>query len=74
MARGEHDSIAAVLFVLLEDEVVGHAGDVVADDARERIFLGFFLVIAGKSCGMIHPEGEEFADDALRVIFFSRQG
>ena len=24
---------AAVLFVLLDDEVVGHAGDVVADDA-----------------------------------------
>ena len=61
----------AVVFVLFEDEIVGHAGDVIADDAGKRVFFGFFAVVVGESFGVLHPEGEEFADDKFCVVFFS---
>src|ERR1051326_7240773 len=63
----------AVFFVLLEDEVIGHTGDVVADDAGKRFFLGFLLVVTRESLGIFHPESEKFADDPLGVVFFVGQ-
>ena len=36
---------AAVLLILFDDEMIGHAGDVIADHARQRFLRGFFLVI-----------------------------
>ena len=68
MLRG---SICAVLFVLLEDEVVGHAGDVVADYTRKGIFFGFFLVVVRESRRMLHPEGEKFLDYSFGILFFT---
>src|ERR1700728_1332739 len=64
---------AAVLFVLFEDEIVGHAGNVVANYSWERVFLGFLLIVLRKSLRVGHPESEEFVDDSFRVLFFFRQ-
>ena len=51
---------AAVFLVLLEDEGVGHAGDVVADYVREGVLLAahFLVVVAPERFGAGHPEGE----------------
>jgi hypothetical protein len=51
---------SAVLFVLLEDEVVGHASDVVADYSGQRIFflLDLVAVVVREGFGVVHPEGE----------------
>ena len=61
---------------MFEDEVVGHAGDVVADDAGQGVFFGpdLFLVIVWKGFRVVHPEGEELADDAFGIVFFPSQG
>ena len=37
--------LAAVLFVLFDDEVIGHAGNIVADHAGQGFLCGFLLVI-----------------------------
>ena len=63
-------NLAEMLFVLFEDEVVGHAGDVVADYARERFLFRFFLIVGREGVGTVHPEIEKFGDDALGVVFF----
>jgi len=39
---------STVFFVLFQDEGVGHAGNVVADYARESFVLRFFLILMGK--------------------------
>src|SRR6266478_3188243 len=67
------DLPGAVFLVLLVNERVSHAGDVIADDARQGFVRGFFAVSAGKVVGLFHPVGEEFSDDALGVFFFSFQ-
>jgi len=36
---------AAVLLILFDDEMIGHAGDVVADYPRQGFLVGFLLVI-----------------------------
>lgn len=36
---------AAVLFVLFDDEVVGHTGDVITDHAGQRFLAGFLLIV-----------------------------
>src|SRR5450756_1114197 len=38
--------LPAILLILLVNERVGHAGDVVADDSRQRLLGGFFAVVA----------------------------
>ena len=48
----------AVLFVLLEDEGIGHAGNVIADDARQAFVLCLLLILMRQRPGMSHPEGE----------------
>jgi hypothetical protein len=40
---------AAVLFILFDDEMIGHAGDVIADHARQRFLAGFLPVIVRES-------------------------
>ena len=67
-ARSHHP--AAILLVLLEDEVVGHAGNVVADDAGQGLARGLLLIVGREGGAIRHPEGEEFADYALGGIFF----
>src|SRR3989442_5215850 len=49
----------AVLLVLLVDEVVGHAGDVVADHARERVLFRLFPVASRIIYRFLHPELEQ---------------
>jgi hypothetical protein len=61
---------AAVFFVLLVDEGVGHAGYVIADDTGQGIVRGFFSVVSREVVGFFHPVGEEFAGDALSIFFF----
>jgi hypothetical protein len=63
-----------MLLVLLIDERVGHAGNVVADDAGQGLVRGFFPVGTGKIVGFFHPVGEQLADDALGVFLLSLQG
>lgn len=36
---------AAVFFILFDDEVIGHAGDVIADHTGQGFLTGFLLVI-----------------------------
>ncbi len=50
-------ALPAMLLVLLVNVGVGHAGDVVADHAGQRLGLGFgfFLVAAWELVGMRHP-------------------
>src|ERR1039458_9257019 len=64
---------AAILLILLIDERVGHPGDVVADDAGQRLCGGFFAVVARQIVGLLHPVGEELSGDALGVFFLCRQ-
>jgi len=49
---------ATKLFILLDDEGVGHTRNVVADGAGERFLFGFLLVIMRQGLGMLHPEAE----------------
>jgi hypothetical protein len=51
--------VSAVFFVLLEDEGVGHAGDVVADGARETFLFCLLLIVVGKGFWVVHPVGED---------------
>ena len=39
---------AAVFLVLFDDEMVGHAGDVVADHAGQGFLRGFLLIVVGQ--------------------------
>src|SRR5208337_2400783 len=65
--------LPAILLILLVDERIGHAGDVVADDAGQRLLGGFFAVVARQVIGLLHPVGEEFPGDTLGVFFLGRQ-
>src|SRR2546423_9030734 len=66
-------SSPAVLLVLLDDVVVGHTGDVVADHAWQRFPLGLFLIAGWKGFGVLHPESEQVADDALGSVLLRLQ-
>src|ERR1039458_6947406 len=65
--------LPAILLILLVDERVGHAGDVIADDAGQRLLGGFFAVVTRQIVGFLHPVGEELSGDALGVFFLCRQ-
>jgi len=58
--------------VLGQNERIGHARNVIADDAG-RVLLRFLAVGRGQIAGPPHPVGEEFADDALGFFFFGFQ-
>src|SRR6267143_2337237 len=64
---------AAELLILLVNEIVRHAGNVVANHAGQWLLLSFLLIIVRKSTGPFHPIREQTADHDLRVIFFFRQ-
>src|SRR4029077_19532088 len=64
---------AAVLFVLLVDEIVGHAGDVIANHTRQCFLLSFLLVTGGKGSRLLHPKRKQFADNALGIMLFGLQ-
>src|SRR5208337_963387 len=72
-SRGRLSLRRTVLLVLLVDERVGHAGDIVADHSRQRLFGGLLAVVAREIVGLFHPVGKEFSGDALGVFFFRRQ-
>src|SRR5579864_1903794 len=52
----ELELAAAVLFVLLENKMIGHAGDVIADDTWERVFFRLVLIAVRQGVRMRHPE------------------
>jgi hypothetical protein len=35
----------AILLILFDDEMIGHAGDVVADHAGQGFLLGFLMIV-----------------------------
>ena len=59
-----------MFFILFDDEMIGHSGDVIADHAGRRFGLGFIAIIARQVGWILHPEAKEFLNDALRVFFF----
>ena len=66
--------LGAVFGVLVEDEVVGHAGDVVADYSWQGFAGGLLLVVGRQGCRIRHPEGEQVADYAFGSVFFWFEG
>ena len=54
--------------------MVGHARDVIADDAGKRLGFGLLAIVVRKAGGIFHPEGEQLADDALGVVLFPGEG
>ena len=60
----------------LLDIVVGHAGNVVRDGAREALGGDLCLVVSGHEAGIGHESREEFFDDVVGVAvrFFHSRG
>ena len=53
--------------MLVQDVVVGHASQVVADDTRRALLRDALLVVGGKGLGMLQPVSEEVSDDLLAI-------
>src|SRR5208282_709900 len=65
--------LSTILLILLINERIGHAGNVVADHARQRFLRGFFAVAARQVVGLFHPVGEELSGNALGVFLLGCQ-
>src|SRR5690348_9953289 len=66
-----HDaSSPTILLVLLVNVWVGHASNVVADNAGQRFGFCLLPVAGGKLFGMLHPELKQIGDDALGGFLF----
>src|SRR5690242_8701386 len=63
----------AVFLILVQDKGVGHAGNVVADDAGQRFLLCLFLVLARERFGVVHPEGKEVGNYTLGFLLLLRE-
>src|SRR5579871_5562043 len=68
--RGAACWSGAEFFVLLQDVGIGHAGDVIADHARQGLGDGLFAIVAGEGGRIAHPVGKQVGDDALGVDLF----
>src|SRR3984957_938731 len=53
---------------LAQQEVVGHAGDVVADDAMARGVAGLFGILGGHPLGMIEKESKQFVEGSHGAV------
>ena len=53
--------------------MIGHAGDVIADYAGQRLGFGFVLIVVRERFRMVHPESEQLTDDAFGRVFLIRQ-
>src|SRR6185312_12196787 len=64
---------SAILLVLLVNKIVSHACDVVANHTRQGLLPRFLLIALRQAFWFRHPEVEELANHALRVILFRLQ-
>src|SRR5258706_14119824 len=59
--------------ILLQNEIVRHAGDVITDHPRGRVLLQLLTVAGRQLRGVPQPMREHLADDPLRFFFVALQ-
>ena len=66
--------LSAELLVLLVNIRVRHSRDVVADDARQGLCLGFLLIALRQLLRVLDPKVKKVGNDALCIVFFRIEG